>query len=131
MDGRGGSTGGGTEKVLVQTDVSVKPIYTDEERVRALIPEGRAPYALARAALEANKPVPRGILTGRAIVMLAQSQEAGRLEPPLSPELEAAIFETATVLGSDGQPLYGVNDFNEEIALGILDAVFEHGYKSS
>lgn len=106
------------------------PVYNSKEKVRDLMPESRYPYAVARYALEAEG-MSRNLLTGKAIVCLAGAQERGILEPLLSPELEHAVFATSQILDPDGTPKFGLNDWHPDIVRGILEAVFEHGYRSA
>lgn len=101
--------------------------FPTEEEAQALLPEGRMPYRVVRLALH-SEGLARNRLTSFAIRALAKAQDDDVLEPPLPQDLAETVELANRFLDDLGRPVGG--QFNHKSAWFILEAVFEHGYRS-
>lgn len=100
--------------------------FPSREEARGLVPDGRLPYVNTRMALQKNGLDQNRMVT-YSIRTLARAHREGTLEPPLSTELAEAVGAADSFINEHGTPTH---DFNHKTAKWILEAVFEHGYRS-
>lgn len=107
-------------------------LFPTLEEAAALMPQGRAPYSLARSVFGAENLMQQRILTLAALSEIAKSSAEETLEPPLPPDLRAAVEVVDQHIQKEGDSgrLIVKEEFDYLASKFILAAVIEHGYRS-
>lgn len=100
--------------------------FPNDSEVTNLIPEGRRPYAIVRQTLGHDQQFSDHAII-KALGIVAEAHEDGTLESPLSEKLGDVVVRASHFI----RPEDAVNPgFDIKSAEDILEAVFEHGYRS-